>query len=279
MIKKIYCLWSIILLSASSCFAQQDSVYTDTVIVIKDPHIIKKQVLATDPVYIKTDSSLKWSLECFFLAGKSDFGQLTEGLTVTRGKSLNAGILLIRNFHHFELGLGIGISSNSFSSTSIKQTGFFASRDSSYTKVLDSYVQTVNGKDSTIYVTEPGDTTINSHLTVLIQNESKNSFRYLEIPVSLGYRINLYKNRLNLIPRVQFILGGLLNHTGQNLGTPKKGIFKCGFQLNLSYDILKHVSLIGKVQWQETLSEIYPEVQKNKVWTTLQYGIGLAIKF
>lgn len=279
MIKKISCLWFVILLSASSCFAQQDSVYTDTVIVKKDPHIIKKQVLVTDPVYIKTDSSLKWSLECFFMTGKSDFGKLMEGLTVTRGKSLNAGIFLTRNFHHFELGLGVGISANSFSSTFMKQTDYFSIRDSSYTKVLDSYVQTVNGKDSTIYVTEPADTIINSYSTVITQNESKNSFSYLEIPISLGYRINLYKNRLNLIPRVQFILGGLLNHTGQNLGTPQKSIFKYGFQLNLSYDILKHVSLNGKVQWQETLSEIYPEVQKSKVWTTVQYGIGLAIKF
>ncbi|MBC7391397.1 MAG: hypothetical protein H7329_19510 [Opitutaceae bacterium] len=282
MILRIRCFLVFSLLYTSTCFAQQDSVYTDTVIIVKDPHIIKRQVLAADPtnpVYNIIDTSLKWTLESFFLAGKSDFGKLADGLTVIKGNSLNAGILLTRNFKTFELGLGIGISSNSFSSTFIKQTGYFTNRDSSYIKVLDSYVQTVDGKDSTFYITEPADTTIRSYSTVFTQHESKNSFSYLEIPISLGYRINLYRNRLNLIPKAQFIWAGLLNHTGENLGKPKKTILKYGFQLNLSYDIIKHLSVSGKVQLQETLTEIYPDVPESQKWSTVQYGLGMAIKF
>lgn len=254
--------------------AQEETEKADTVIITKDPVILRKQVIAnpapTEP--IKTQK--KWSLEAFFLTGKPILVS-TNSTQLTPYFFHNCGLLLNRHSKNFELGIGVHLVKSSFQYQKTNTYTNVITYDSSYTALLDSYIQNIGGRDTTIYITEQRDTSITKTTSTTSIQTGNPSFTYINIPVTIGYKINIWKERLYVIPRAQFMYGILVQSSLEGYDSPKTSTFGYAAQLNLMYTFAQRYSILGKAQWQSNVTSPYPSVNMH----SLTYGMGLAVHF
>jgi len=116
--------WLFIFITAGCHFsiAQKDSLYTDTVIIVKDPHIINKQIYTYN---LSSEKPIKTynSVEIFTSLGSS-LKTLTRDQSFSPGTFINYGLLFSRNFGPFEAGIGVGALYGNFSHT-VKKRNYF----------------------------------------------------------------------------------------------------------------------------------------------------------
>jgi len=162
--------------------------------------------------------------------------------------------------------------------TNKNETDYFQ-KDSSFIRLLDSYVQTVNGKDTTIYITEPADTVLQK-TNVRTNTKSGNvAFSYLQIPLSIGYRINIWNERLFFTPRAQLIFGLRSQLKTDFEESMHHFIYNYGFQTDLSFAIFKTLEIKAKANWQSNISRPFYGEEKKPNWSWLAFGLGLGYGF
>lgn len=266
------------MLASLACFAQQDSLYTDTVIVVKDPHIITKQVVI-QPTKDTSHNSNHWQIEAFYLKGDVSVSPENKLTALNAFSSHLFGLQVYRTFRSLEIGVGLGMLTTQFKQQTSKQETDYFQKDSLFIRLLDSYVQTVNGKDTTIYITEQADTVLQK-TSVRTSTKSGNvTFSYFQIPLSIGYRINIWNERLFFTPRAQLILGLRTQLKTDFEESMHKFIYNYGFQTDLSFIVFKNLEIKAKANWQTNISRpFYGEEQKPN-WSWVQFGLGLGYSF
>lgn len=275
---RVFRITFIFLLASLACFAQQDSLYTDTVIVVKDPHIITKQVVI-QPTKDTSKNARHWQIEAFYLKGNVSVSP--ENITT----ALNAfsfhlfGLQVFRTFSALEIGVGLGMLNTQFQQQTSKQENEYFQKDSSFVRLLDSYVQTVNGKDSTVYITEPADTVLHKTSVRTSTKSGKVAFSYFQIPLSIGYRINIWNERLFFTPRAQLIFGLRTQLKTDFEESMHKFIYNYGFQADLSFAIFRNVEIKAKANWQTNISRPFYGEEQSPNWSWLAFGLGLGYSF
>jgi hypothetical protein len=268
-----------VLLLAHVGIAQQDSLYTDTVIVVKDPIIVKKQVIAPDIKVSPAPTKNPWGLEAFFTYGKPIHISSSDSVKLSPVSSLNVGILLTRKLGNWELGTGILLSSNSFNYQKSKTESYSYAKDSTYNKVLTQYTQLYHGVDSTTYIFQKRDTVLTKHQSKTTTSTGNNSYSYLQIPISIGYRLNLWQHKLFLIPRVQFITGIRVKYDDGSFETPQPIVLSYAAQLNIMYAITARINVLLKANWQSNITKVYSYEPQSQNWENIGLGIGFGINF
>ncbi len=264
-------------LASVAVFAQEDSLYTDTVIVQKAPHVITKQVYV-NPV-TDTSNATRWQLEVSYLIGNVSISPKYASINMKNYSFNLMHFQAYRTFRRWELGLGLGWMTTQFQQESMLKENFHFQKDSSFVRILDSYVQTVGGKDTTIYITEPADTVLQktSQRTILKSGQVK--FSYVQIPFTIGYRIPLWKQRLFFTPRVQLIFGLRTQLKTNFEETMHKFAYTYGLQTDLSYVLFRNVEIKAKANWQSNLSRPFYGEAKAPNWHWLAFGLGLGVRF
>lgn len=275
---RVFRITFIFILASLACLAQQDSLYTDTVIVVKDPHIITKQVFIT-PLKDTSRNANHWQIEAFYLKGSVSVSPENKTTSLNDFTSYLFGLQVYRSFRSLEIGVGLSMLNTQFQQqTSKKETDNFQ-KDSSFIRLLDSYVQTVSGKDTTIYITEPADTVLQK-TSVRTSTKSGNvAFSYLQIPLSIGYRINIWNERLFFTPKAQLIFGLRTQLKTDFEESMHKFIYNYGFQIDLSYAIFRNVEIEAKANWQSNISRPFYGEEQTPNWTWLAFGLGLGYSF
>jgi hypothetical protein len=268
----------VFILASLVCFAQQDSLYTDTVIVVKDPHVITKQVFIT-PIKDTSRNANHWQIEVFYLKGNVSVSPENKTTSLNDFTSHLFGLQVYRLFRSLEIGMGLSMLTDQFQQqTSKKETDYFR-KDSSFIRLLDSYVQTVNGKDTTIYITEPADTVLQKTNVRTSIKSGNAAFSYLQIPLSIGFRINIWNERLLFTPKAQLILGLRTQFKTDFEESMHKIIYNYGFQTELRYTVFRNLEIKAKANWQSNFSRpFYGEEQKPN-WSWLAFGLGLGYNF
>jgi len=259
-------------------FAQLDPHYTDTIIVVKDPHVITKQV------YLESDldtsnEAFNWQIEAYYLSGGvSVLARNPETLLSSFNSNL-VGLQVFKTYKTFELGLGFGIFTTQFTQETTTKEQIDFQKDSTYMKVLDAYIQTIDNVDSIIYVTESADTVLRKTNSQTRVKTGSIKFSYLQIPLSIGYRLNIWHKRLFFTPRAQLIFGLRTQLKTDFEESMHKFIYNYGFQAELSYAIFRNLEVKAKANWQSNISRPFYGEEKASNWSWLQFGMGLGYSF
>lgn len=259
---------------ARIAYAQEETEKADTVIIIKEPVILRKQVIASPAPIEPIKNQKKWGIEAFFLTGKPILTS-SNNTQLTSNFLYNGGLLLTRNIKNFEIGFEVNLIKGSFQYQRSNISTNILKYDSSYTALLDSYIQNIGGKDTTVYITEQRDTTLTKTNYTTSSQTGNPSFTYIQIPISIGYKINIWKERLYVIPRIQFIYGVLVQSLQDGYDSPQNSTYSYTAQMNLMYTFAQRFSIIGKAQWQSNFTSTYPSLTMQN----LTYGVGLAVHF
>jgi hypothetical protein len=268
----------VFILASLACFAQQDSLYTDTVIVVKDPHIITKQVVI-QPTKDTSQNKNHWQIEAFYLEGNVSVSPKITTTSLNNFSTQLFGLQVYRAFRSLEIGVGVGMLNTQFQQQTSKQETDYFRKDSSFIRLLDSYVQTVNGKDTTIYITEPADTVLQKTNVSTSTKSGNVNFSYFQIPLSIGYRINIWNERLFFTPRAQLIFGLRTQLKTDFKESMHKFIYNYGFQTDLSFAIFRNVEIKAKANWQSNISRPFYGEEQTPNWYWLAFGLGFGYSF
>jgi len=145
--------------------------------------------------------------------------------------------------------------------------------------LTDTIISREGGKDTSIIITDERNIRIVSASTKNAINRNHHSYVYLQLPLSIGYKLNVWKNNLFLITRIQLIYSLRLNHFSSDYFTPQKNVWNYGIKLNLSYSFSKHFSLLLKGQWQGGITKMYAGKDFPFYSKSIFYGVGLAQNF
>ncbi|MBY0425110.1 MAG: hypothetical protein K2Q22_05690, partial [Cytophagales bacterium] len=209
-----------------------------------------------------------------FIGGKP-FLTSSNSTQVTSNLLYTGGLLLTRNIKNFELGIGISWFKGSFNYKSSNTASSISNLDSTYTVLLDSYIQNIGGKDTTVYITEERDTSFTRTSYITTHHSGNPSYTYIQIPIGVGYKFNLWKDKLHLIPRVQFIYGICTHAITDGYDSPGTSTLSYTAQLNFSYALTSYLSVLAKGQWESYFIQPFP----SQTFQSFTYGAGIVVHF
>jgi hypothetical protein len=254
-------------------FAQNDSSYTDTVIIHKAPLIIKQQVFVSVPVYTKRETSLDAGL--YYSLNKN----VAPSSSSVTGAFQSTGFQVRYHEGNIEIGTGIGILTSSVTYNVQEQSTQQVMATQIVTKIDSQSCSTVI--DPWGVVTECNKTydtslvlkTVNTPYEV----QKKTTLYYLQIPLSIGYIFR--KDKWVVTPTLQLMYNKRLGKTNEDL-LQKSDVWMAGLQFSIGRVILPNLTLEVKAQYQSNLSAIYSAASfQQDNWKLLGLGLGVYYRF
>jgi hypothetical protein len=258
--------------------AQTDSTFTDTIVIFKDPHIIRHEVVISSPSEpARKIPSMKFGL--YYGIGGNEI-KSKDILVEVKGKSFqNFGIQVGYNFKNLEISTGLGILIASIHYTIQKNFETISYQKDSI--ILAQNTITITNLDGTvtkITTTKYGEITREIR-EVNYYNESQSLKRsFIQIPIFLGYAFRLPHERLKITPGIQLVMNKTIN-SAQTIGSGMKSNFILyGCHLRFEYAITDNVSLELKGFWQQSRGNMYKEARA-EIWklTGINFGINYLI--
>ena len=263
---------------SSELKAQSDSTFTDTVVIFKDPHIIRHKVVirsALEPD--RKIPSMKFGV--YFGVGDNKI-KSNEPLIAVKGTSFqNAGIQIGCNLNRIELQTGLGILNTSI--TYNIQKSFETIRTQTETIILvQGSISTVDSLGVLTIVT----TTKYGEVTREIKEKTKYNETYtyknqfIQIPIFIGYGFKLAHQKLKITPGFQLILNKTQNETESSEFRLKNTFWIYGCHLKFEYAIKDYLSVELKGFWQQSKDSIYKNGQ-SEIWKLpgINFGINYFI--
>jgi hypothetical protein len=256
-------------------FAQNDSLYTDTVVIIKPPVIIKQKVHVYVPIKSDTLSFIDAGL---YLSLAKDISSSSQAVT---GIFLSSGFQVRFHLGNFEVGTGMGIVSSKIIYPSQKHTVLLPAPDKMEVKekLIQTYhkIDPVTGQLLNYYVYE-SDTSYVKQTTeeTSYSKEVTHRLNYLQIPLSVGY--SFHRNSGYVTPSGFLMYNRNIKGVEDTLASQKQ-MWSVGLMLSAGYQINSRLLVEIKMQYQRTLASPYQdESYKNDHWNLLGIGIGAYIK-
>jgi hypothetical protein len=258
--------------------AQTDSTFTDTIVIFKDPHIIRHEVVIRSPSEpARKIPSMKFGL--YYGVGGNQI-KSKELLVEVKGKSFqNFGIQVGYNFKNLEISTGLGILNTSIHYTIPKNVETIRYQKDSI--ILAQNTITITNLDGTvtkITTTKYGEITREIR-EVNYYNEFQSLKRsFIQIPIFIGYAFKLPHERLKITPGIQLVMNKTIN-SSQTSGLAMKNTFILyGCHLKFEYAIKDNVSVELKGFWQQSRGNMYKEAQA-EIWkfTGINFGINYLI--
>lgn len=260
----------IFLLSTSFCQAQQDSSYTDTVIVVQPPLVIRQQVHLSVPVYSKKPTSL--DIGAYYSIHKN----LAPSSEVQADIFHSYGLQLRYHEGKVELGVGAGLLSTQMTYQVPQQRTEQRTVTETVLDTIDCFTIITPGKIEVGCVTQPRDTVLQRMVHTNYTTENRAQVNYLQIPISLGY--TFVKQKWHLTPSFQLIYNKKLGRAIDHLPLKDK-LWMAEGQLSIGYAFTSHLQAEAKVSYQTNLSSIYSKDDIQGDWTLLGLGVGLFWRF
>lgn len=259
--------------------AQTDSTFTDTIVIFKDPHIIRHEVVIRSPSETERKKIPPMKFGLYYGAGKNQI-KSNEPLIEVQGKSFqNFGIQVGYNLKNLEISTGLGILTTSIHYTT--QKSFETIRYQKDSIILAQNTITITNLDGTvtkITTTKYGEVT-REIIDVNYYNEFL-SFkrRFFQIPVFIGYAFKLPFERLKITPGIQLIVNKTLSSSGSSDFSMKNTYLIYGCYLKFEYAIRDNISLEIKGFSQQSQANIYNE-EHAEIWklTGINFGFNYFI--
>lgn len=260
-----------LLLLCLPCLAQTDSLYTDTVIIVQPPLVIKKQVHVSVTDYIKEESSIE--LGAYYSV---NWNQSPTSFT-TNGAFQSTGIQARYNLGQFQAGLGIGIlhTSVNYQQEYTTSSEIVIRVDTTF-KVLDCYWVVENGQ---LTYRCAGDTIFNpikQTITTKHEIKQKESLQYLQLPISLSYVLT--KGNYSLAPCLQAIYHKRTTPSN-DLWRWEESMWMIGTEVRLGYLFKTHLLAEVKVEYKKNLTTLNASEENRQNWNLLGLGLGIYYRF
>ena len=261
--------------------AQTDSTFTDTIVIFKDPHIIRHEVVIDSPPELaRKIPPLKFGL--YYGIGINKINQNEPYLKVSGRNFNNFGIQLGYDFNHFEFGVGVGFLNNSVEYNSLKSFELVKKYREWAEVDRDSIVirDPISGAITKTIVTILNDSVSReSHEIINYNVKSIYNRHFLQIPLSVGYCFDLPFN-FKVTPGLQIIINQLLSENGDPL-TAKIYAIKTispqyGLYLKLEHYLSGHISTELKCFWTQSVGNINKEDHQEK-WMLM--GLNFAVNY
>lgn len=267
--KRSWILFAFYLLSVSRIVAQQDTLYTDTVIVKKPPVVITRQVHVSEPEGSqKRGTSLEAGLYYGIHQNVAPTSQSVTGIFQT------SGIQIRYHTQDIEIGTGIGLLTTSLSShlliqTQSQQTTYNIKQDT-----LDCYV--IGG---TKKVCDVQTDTVKEQRTVpeISSTTQKAMLHYIQVPLSLGYAF--HHTTWNFTPSLQLSYNKYLGKQ-EDIVLMQNQFWLVGGNIGIGKRIGSHFMIEVKGQYQHNLSPVYSDAANPKEnWSLFGLIVGCLYRF
>lgn len=254
----------------SVAFAQEQMPYTDTVIIEKDPLVIKKEVLVHTPTAAVEQAPNHWKIGLSVLSGTTNATSHHPTITTTASNYQSLGIELKHQLGHLEIGTGIGVWTTSV----VQKVQYEREYNDMETRIvrdtLDCWTTIINGKIVTECHYEDRPVSDQVVRTEYIRNEQTFTLQYLQIPLSLGYV--LHWRKWYLTPTLQVLQNRVLGERAHYSAWNWTG----GGQLLLGNLLSYRLSAEVKVQYHTALGS---PATHNEHWQQLAGGIACYFHF
>lgn len=263
------CIFFLFLLSLK-CLAQTDSLYTDTVIIVQPPLVIKKQVHVPVTDYIKEESSIELG------AYTSANWNLSPSANTKNGSFYSFGLQVRYNLGNAQVGLGMGTLQTSLASQQDIYTSDTTIRQDSSLQKGDCIFQIMNGElvELCFY-----DTVVNQVMTVNTSPQTlrqQGNIQYLQIPFSLAYHFKMGK--WSLSPCLQAIYQKRVS-LQDDFWQWKENSWLMGTEVRLSYLFHSHLLTEIKAEYKRNLTSINSNLAEKQQWNLFGLGIGIYYRF
>lgn len=264
------------LLYSPLLLAQTDSTFTDTVVIFKDPHIIRHKVVIDSPSEpAKKIPPLKFGL--YYGIGVNKINS-SQPLIEVKGKSFqNFGVQVGYIFKNLEISTGIGILNTTTHYTF--QKNFETIHYQKDSVILAQNTITITNLDGTvtkITTTKYGEITREIRETNYYNELRTVKRSFIQIPFLVGYTFASPFKRLKITPGIQVVMNKIKNDQEGQDDRLKNTFWFYGCHLKCEYAIADHVSVELKCFWQESQRNLYEDGHK-EVWNL--YGINFGIHY
>jgi hypothetical protein len=268
--KHFWFIFLLVYLGFTDSWAQTDSLYTDTVVIVKPPVVITQQVHVSDPSHPRASSAFDAGIYYSLNKNVAPSSSSVTGMFQTTGFQVR--------YHqgNLEIGSGLGILTSSMTYTLHQSVGQGSSL-SIHTDTLDCYQQISMTGDTTIVCHTQNDTSWVPKGAKEFSVEKKTTLHYLQIPLSIGYTFR--KEKWYLTPSVQVIFNKRIGSTNEDLGQ-KDLIWMAGGQVSVGRSFYEHFLVEIKGQYQQNISSVYTQSPyENNNWNLLGIGLSLYYRF
>lgn len=252
------------------CIAQKDSLYTDTVIIVQPPVVIKKQVHVSVTDYIKEESSLE--LGAYYSVNWN----LIPTSNTTNSAFHSAGLQARYAIGSLQIAAGLGTLRTRVSYNETYTTVVEATRmDTSY-KILDCYWIVDQGQLKYIcaadtVLSQVKETSVTSH-----HLQHQDQVQYVQVPLSVSYQFKT--GDWSLSPGVQAIYHKRTSSTDE-FWKWKESMWLLGTEIRLGYLFRSHLLTELKVEYKKNLTPLNESEGNKQHWNLLGLGIGLYYRF
>ncbi len=273
--KRIACIVVFVSVFVGIAIAQKDSLYTDTIVIVKPPLIISQKVHISSPYSSFKPSSLDIGLCYGLYKNSASHGNILSGGVQTMGLQLKA------HYEAIEIGFGFGIVNSNYILPSQRMESIFPAPDRlEILKVpldtieMDTVINNRTAQIEKIYYEM--DTIVHTGQTyskITFTQEEKRHLRYIQIPLSLGY--TLHAKKWHATPSLQLWYTRLMG-AEQAVTMPKHHFWLAGAMFNFARSLHRNILIEFNVRYLHNVTSIYasPSYQQNG-WDLIGVGIGL----
>lgn len=251
-------------------YAQTDSTYTDTVVIVKPPLIIKREVHVSLSNPKKEESTIDLGVYYNLNKNIAPASQTVAGLIHSTGFQVR--------YHkgNIEIGTGVGVLNSTIRHDLFSETTSAVNVTNIIKDTLDCY--TIIEPKGVTTICHTKDSLVNEQKTVIgtTVTQKTSLISYLQIPLSLGYTFQLRK--WYLTPAFQLIYSRRLKGSSEYNGL-KDQLWMAGGQLSLGCKLSTHFQLELKANYQSSLSPVYSSLQNQENWSLLGLGLGAYWRF
>lgn len=253
-------------------WAQQDSLYTDTIVVVKDPHVVKRKIYTYDSSRAGYKLPISWGLELYSTFGKSPAPKSLTNVSTFAKTQSNHCLQLLLSLRKWEVEAGVGILNSGYDQRTQWENHYSTTIEESIRVLLDSYDEEINGETTRHEIWGIRDTTYTIQHTDVYYTSASLRSSHLQLPFGLGRRFALGQTRWYLLPRVQCVYLKRMNFDAVGTPAPPSSQWNMAFELNMGYEIGKNWSVMAKVRKQGG-GNVPTNTSNGYPWS---YGIGLS---
>ncbi|MBC7390161.1 MAG: hypothetical protein H7329_13170 [Opitutaceae bacterium] len=281
-----YFLLIALLIFCNQLSAQIDSLKVDTVIIIQEPLILRKQVYLGDGSGAQMSTKVKnknshqyfknitWHLTGTFGFGNSQLFKFDNDQKISLNSYRKYGFGITAGFKQFLFSMGIGSFTTGLNYSVYNDEN--RSKQESVTVYDYSHASTTILPGRIIYkgvITRDSSYTVN--YTVLAENRKQTQIIFLTVPLSIGYRMNMENRKWFIMPELNICPAFTLKQKHvQEVDSPKEIFWMYGGMLSLGRDFSPKLLLHTYLQFQNTFNGVYTNHPDSRIKLT-GFGIGV----
>lgn len=272
----------------------KDSVIFDTVIIVKEPIIIKREIYIEEelpplPIFISLTPFVDFNYKVnSFKAVGNHLASFESSLKNATKSKMGYRFGLTGRIHYKNWFLGSGVH---FGSSSNKFHFFrpFYQIDSTLISTLDTLDTyfVVNNSDTTWhYITQEVQMFQNDTLDLSSTHDTINHFRYIEIPLTAGYNITLDKLQLKLYAGL--IAGFLVSGNSSTISSISYEVYENEHNqlvwsglagLEIDYQVSSRIKPSLGLVYRQTINGLHPNTPYlyNAKCLSMQLGVSFTL--